>query len=295
MLGVLLTTELQRQGHLVSILSRNPKRVKNADAFYWDVDSEEIDVKCFDGVDVIIHLAGEGIADKNWTKKRKQALIDSRVKSIQFLYRIMATQAFTVTTIIAASAVGYYGDRGEEILSENSPRGEGFLSELCEQWEEAANHGVELGLRVVKFRISHLLTKNGGVLQPFRMMVQGFTAMKFGNGRQWIPWIHAEDLVGMFSWAIEQKEVKGVFNASAPTPVRNKEFIKTLAGVLKKPFWPAKVPRVFFNLLLGRRSELLLSSNRTSSQKVEDAGFVFKYPVLENALEALLKPFDRDR
>lgn len=295
LLGSLLTEDLQSQGHKVSILSRNPSHVKNVDAFYWDVDKGEIDTKCLDGVDVIIHLAGEGIADKRWTATRKQSLIDSRVKSIQLLYQAMSAGATTATTIISASAVGYYGDRGDAILAENSARGAGFLAELCEQWEEAVDHGFELGLRVVKFRIGLLLTKKGGVLQPFKTMVSGFTAMKFGDGQQWHSWIHAEDMIRMFSWAMEQKTVKGAFNATAPTPVKNKEMIKTIATILKKPFWPLTIPAILFNLLLGKRSELLLASNRTSSLKVQDAGFVFKHPFLENALRSLLIPSDHDR
>ena len=287
LLGTLLTKELQRQGHKVSVLSRNPERVKNVKAFYWDVDKQEIDKKCVEGVNVIVHLAGEGIADKKWTKKRKQALIESRVNSIELLYKLIAEKSSTVESVISASAVGFYGDRGEEILVEESSIGTGFLAECCRQWEDAVERGTKLELRIVKFRIGLLLTQKGGVLEPFKKMVNTYTAMSFGNGRQWFPWVHTDDLVEMFSWAINENQVAGVFNASAPTPVRNKDFTKELAKVLKKPFWPISIPKILLKIVLGERSELLLMSSHTSAQKILDRGFEFKYTDLNISITVI--------
>lgn len=289
LLGKLLTKEFQNQGHKVAVLSRSPDRVKNVKAFYWDIGKQEIDKKCLEGVDTIVHLAGAGIADEKWTEKRKKELIDSRVNSIQLLYKLIAeTTTSSVNSIISASAVGYYGDRGEEVLVEESVKGNGFLPECCKLWESAVDNGSELGLRIVKLRIGLLLTPKGGVLEPFRKMVNSFTAMKFGNGKQWMPWIHADDLVGMFSWAVNNDQITGVFNASAPSPVRNKEFVKVLSKVLRKPFWPLAVPGFFFGILLGERKELVLMSNHTNAQKVQESGFEFKYLDLKEALEDIL-------
>lgn len=289
LLGKLLTKELQNQGHTVSVLSRHPDSVKDVKAFYWNVDHQEIDKRCLDGVDTIIHLAGAGIADKKWTEKRKQELISSRVDSIGLLYKLIEETKSSVNSIISASAVGYYGDRKEEILFEDSAKGEGFLPDCCEQWETAVDKGTEMGLRVVKIRIGLLLTSKGGVLEPFKKMVNSFTAMKFGNGKQWMPWIHADDLVGMFSYAVNEEDISGVFNASAPSPVRNKEFVKVLSKVLEKPFWPFAVPGFFFKILLGERDELILMSNRTSSKKIQDNGFNFKYLDLREAFKDLMQ------
>lgn len=288
LLGKILTKELQSQGHQVSILSRNPKKVKSAKAFYWDVDKQEIDETCLNGIDTIVHLAGEGIADKKWTEKRKQEIIDSRVDSIQLLYHLIAKQETSVKSIVSASAVGFYGDREDELLTEESPKGTGFLSDSCKFWEDAVEKGSELGLRIVKLRIGLLLTPKGGVLEPFKLMVKTFSAMKFGDGKQWFPWVHADDLVGMFSWAVNHPEIEGVFNATAPSPVTNTEFTKTLSKVMKRPFWPIQIPVFALKIALGERKELLLMSNRTDSQKIQKAGYQFKYTNLKKALEDVI-------
>lgn len=285
LLGKILTKELQSQGHQVAILSRNPDRVKNVQAFYWDVEKQEIDETCLNGIDTIIHLAGEGIADKKWTPKRKKEIIDSRVDSIQLLYKLIQKNETTVKSVVSASAVGFYGDRKDEILTEESPKGTGFLSDSCGFWEEAVEEGSKLGLRVVKLRIGLLLTPKGGVLEPFKLMVNTWTAMKFGNGKQWFPWVHADDLVGMFAWAVNHAEIVGVFNATAPSPVTNKEFTKTLAHVMKRPFWPFKIPEFALSLAMGEQKELVLMSNRTDSSKIQKAGYHFKFTDLQKALK----------
>lgn len=285
LLGKILTKELQNQGHQVSVLSRNPDRVKNVKAFYWDVDKQEIDESCLNGIDTIIHLAGEGIADKKWTDKRKKEIIDSRVDSIELLYKLIAKGDTIVKSVISASAVGFYGDRKGEVLKEDSPKGTGFLSDSCGFWEEAVEEGNKLGLRIVKLRIGLLLTPTGGVLEPFKLMVKTMTAMKFGDGKQWFPWVHADDLAGMFAWAVNHDEITGVFNATAPSPVTNKEFTKTLAKVLKRPFWPFRIPEFALSLVLGEQKELLLMSNRTDSSKIQKTGYQFKYTDLKKALE----------
>lgn len=290
LLGKTLTKELQAQGHHVSILSRNPDQVKTVKAFYWDVEKQEVDATCLQGIDTIIHLAGAGIADEKWTDERKQAIIDSRVKSIQLLYQLIDKTDSTVKSVVSASAVGFYGDRGEEVLTEESPKGIGFLSDSCDLWEKAVDEGKALGLRVVKLRIGLLLTPKGGVLEPFKLMVKTFTAMKFGDGKQWFPWVHVADMVGMFSWAVNHAEIEGVFNATAPSPVRNKEFTQTLSTVLKRPFWPFQIPVFTLKIALGERKELLLMSNKTDSTKIQQTGYKFKYLDLTKALEDVTSP-----
>lgn len=285
LLGKILTKELQNQGHHVSILSRSPEKVKGVKAFYWDVEKQEIDEQCLDGIDTVIHLAGEGIADKKWTFKRKREIIDSRVNSIQLIYQLMSKNQNRVKAVVSASAVGFYGDRADEILTEESNKGTGFLSDACHFWEEAVDEGQQFEVRIVKLRIGLLLTSKGGVLAPFKLMVNTFTAMNFGNGRQWFPWIHADDLVGMFAWAVNDDKITGVFNATAPTPVTNSVFTKTLAKVLKKPFWPFQIPVFMLKMILGERKELLLMSNKTDSKKIQQAGYVFKFGDLKKALE----------
>ncbi len=285
LLGKILTKNLQDKGHHVAILSRNPKEVKSPKAFYWNVKKQEIDEQCIEGIDIIIHLAGAGIADEKWTDERKKVIIDSRVNSISLIYDLIQRKQAKIEAVISASAVGFYGDRGNELLTEESAAGSGFLSEACVAWEKAVDQGAKEDLRIVKIRIGLLLTKEGGVLKPFKIMAKTFSAMKFGDGQQWFPWIHIDDIVGMFSLAVENKEIEGVYNGSAPSAVRNEEFIKTLAKVMHKPFWPIRIPEFALNIGLGERKELLMMSNRTDSSKIQNAGYQFKYVDLKKALE----------
>ena len=289
LVGNMLTKKLQDQGYEVSIMTRSPEKVKHIKAFYWDIKKQEIDEKCLDGVDTIIHLAGENIADGRWTEERKKALVSSRTKSIGLIYDLMKRKEHQVKTVLSASAVGFYGDRGEEILDETSKPGTGFLAYCCEEWEKAVEQGTEMELRVAKFRIGLLLTPKGGVLDIFKLMVKTFTATKLGSGEQWFPWIHSDDLIGMFLWAIENEDAKGLYNATAPNPVRNKEFTKTLSDVLHRPFWPFAIPKAMFKLLMGEKSELVLMSTHTKADKIIKAGYTFKFLSLKNALENLTK------
>jgi len=289
LVGNMLTKKLQDQGYEVSIMTRSQEKVKNLKAFYWDIKKQEIDEKCLDGVDTIIHLAGENIADGRWTDERKKALVSSRTESIGLIYDLMKRKEHQVKTVLSASAVGIYGDRGEEILDETSKPGIGFLAYCCEEWEKAVEQGTDLGLRVAKFRIGLLLTPKGGVLGIFKLMVKTFTATKLGSGEQWFPWIHSDDLIGMFLWAVENEDAKGVYNATAPNPVRNKEFTKTLSDVLHRPFWPFAIPKAMFKLLMGEKSELVLMSTHTKADKIIKAGYTFKFLSLKSALEDLTR------
>ncbi len=287
LVGSMLTKKLQDQGYEVSIMTRSPEKVKHLKAFYWDIKKQEIDEKCLEGIETIIHLAGENIADGRWTDERKKALVFSRTESIGLIYDLMKRKEHQVNTVLSASAVGFYGDRGEEILDETSGVGTGFLAYCCEEWEKAVDQGADLGLRVAKFRIGLLLTPKGGVLDIFKLMVKTFTATKLGSGKQWFPWIHSDDLIGMFLWAAEDEDAKGVYNATAPNPVRNKEFTKTLCDVLHRPFWSFAIPKVMFKLLMGEKSQLVLMSTHTQSDKIIKAGYTFKYLSLKTALEDL--------
>lgn len=289
LVGSMLTKKLQDQGYEVNIMTRSPEKVKHLKAFYWDIKKQEIDDKCLDGVDTIIHLAGENIGDGRWTDERKSVLISSRTESIGLIYDLMKRKDHQVKTVLSASAVGFYGDRGEEILNEESATGTGFLAYCCEEWEKAVDQGTDLGLRVAKFRIGLLLTPKGGVLDIFKLMVKTFTATKLGSGQQWFPWIHSDDLIGMFLWATENDDIKGVFNATAPNPVRNKEFTKTLAAILHRPFWPFAIPKAMFKLLMGEKSDLVLMSTHTKSDKIIKAGYTFKFLSLKSALEDLTR------
>jgi len=287
LIGTKLIRNLQEKGHVVSVLSRNPGKLKNVKSFLWNVDEQTIDNEALSGVDTIIHLAGAGIADERWTKKRKQLIIDSRVLSTKLLYRAIEETKSPVKTIISASAVGFYGDRADELLNENSSNGTGFLADCCQQWENAVNEGLKFGVRLVKLRIGLVLSKQGGALAKLETPVSLFLGAPLGSGKQWMPWIHVTDLLAIFEKAIENPEYSGTYNACSPIPVTNFEFTKILAKTLFRPVWPIKVPKFVLKAVLGEMSAVILISNRTSSQKLIDTGFKFRYAGLDKALKEI--------
>ncbi len=206
-------------------------------------------------VDTIVHLAGENIAEKKWTKERKQQIIDSRVLSTLLLYKTIRETPNQVKDIIAASASGYYGDCGDEILTEESPNGYGFLAECCEKWENAVDKGRDLNLRVVKVRTGFILKKGEGGLAAMEKPIRFFAGAALGTGQQWVPWIHIKDIIKIYSFAIAHPEMEGAYNACAPYPVTNRTLTKCIARTLSRPVWPFKVPETVLNAH-SRRNEL---------------------------------------
>jgi len=287
LIGTRLIKNLLEKGHRVSVLSRQNSNFKGVSTFNWDIDKQLIDLKAFEGIDTIIHLAGAGIADKRWTKQRKQEIVDSRIRSTQLLYHTIDAIKAPVKTFISASAVGYYGDRNDEILHEESESGTGFLADCCKQWEAAVDEGLKSGIRVVKLRIGIVLSKQGGALSELARPVSFFVGAPLGSGKQWMPWIHLTDLVSIFEKAIENSDYSGTFNACTPYPVTNYEFTKILAKKLFRPVWPVNVPEFVLKTMLGEMSTVILNSTRTSPQKLMDLGFRFRYQGLDAALSEI--------
>jgi len=284
MLGKELIQALLKQGDQVSILSRKPQQNSGANVFLWNVDKEEIDVNCLNGVDCIIHLAGENIAKEKWSEKRKKEIIDSRVKSARLLFKTIAAHKNQVKHFISAAAVGFYSNRGDKILTEESPAGNDFLADCCKQWEAAADQGKEFGLRVVKIRTGVVLNKDDGALPQMAKPVQFFAGAPLGSGKQWVPWIHYKDMTQIYLHAIKNQTLQGSYNACAPFPVTNKTLTKAIAKQLHRPIWPFSVPEKIIKLLLGEMSVIVLNSTNTSAQKLLDTGFIFKYIYVEDAL-----------
>jgi len=289
LVGRTIVPALQKQGHNIAVLSRKQTEIKDVHVFLWDVYKEKIDKKAFEGIDTIIHLAGEGIADKKWTVERKKQLIDSRVRSADLLYKAVKETNAPVKSFISASAVGFYGDRNEEILTENSLPGNDFLAECCIKWEKAAEEGAELGIRVVKIRIGLILSKEGGALAAMDKPIKLFAGAPLGSGKQWMPWIHLQDIIGIFSKAVNDTELSGAYNACAPVPVTNKLLTKRIAHYLNRPVWPFNVPQFALKALLGEMSILPLMSNNTSSQKILNTGYQFSFVNLDDALKDIYK------
>jgi len=284
MLGKALIKSLLETGYQVSMLSRKPAEISNVKVFLWDVDQKKIDKRCLEGVDTIIHLAGENIAKEKWSEERKKAIIDSRVLSARLLFDTLSVQANQVQHFISAAAVGYYGNRGEEILTEESPAGKDFMADCCTQWEEAADQFKTLGLRVVKIRTGVVLSKEDGALPQMAVPVKFFVGAPLGTGKQWIPWIHHRDMTQIYLHALKNESIKGTYNACAPFPVTNKTLTKAIAKQLHRPVWPFAVPVPVMKAILGEMSAVVLNSTNTSAQKLLNTGFIFSFTQLEAAL-----------
>ncbi len=287
MIGSAVVPFLTQKGHSITRLVRSKPRPGEAEVG-WDPASGNIDKAGLGGMDGVVHLAGENIATGRWTAAKKAQIRDSRVKGTRLLSESLAQHAQPPKVFVCASAMGFYGDRGEEVLREESAPGTGFLAEVCREWEAAAQPAAEKGIRVVPLRTSMVLSPAGGalakMLTPFKMGVGG----RIGTGRQYMSWIALDDLVGVIHFALTNDALRGPVNAAAPNPVTNLEFTKTLGRVLGRPtIFP--MPAIAARLALGEMAqELLLASTRLEPARLRSAGFKFQFPDLEGALRHLL-------
>lgn len=283
-IGISLTKQLLAKGYRVSHLSRKPGNDPQVKTFLWDISKGEIDADCIDGVDIVVHLAGAGIADKHWTDERKKEIIESRTKSIGLIYHLLRNKRHQVNTIVSASAIGYYSNRGDELMTEDSAPNTDFMAQCCIDWEIAVDEGSELNLRIAKFRTGVVLN-GGGALKQLSLPIKLYIGSPLGSGKQWIPWIHWQDAADMYMLAIENENFTGTYNMVAPNPVTNKQLTQAVAKQLHKPLWAPNVPAFVLKLLLGEMATIVLGSTKVSSQKIEDAGFKFKYPEIAAALK----------
>lgn len=286
LIGTNLTKQLLTRGYLVSHLSRSPGKDPQVKTFLWDIQKSEIDPECVDGVDMIVHLAGAGIADKPWTDERKKELIDSRTKSIALIYDLLRKKEHQVSSVISASAIGYYSDRGDELMTEESPPQNDFMAKCCMQWEAAVDEGRSFGLRIVKYRTGVVLD-NGGALAKLAVPVKFFVGSPLGSGKQWVPWIHWQDVIDLYLHAIEHPKFEGTYNMVAPNPVTNKELTQAVAAQLRRPLWAPNVPAFVLKLIMGEMSTIVLGSTKVSCKKIEDAGFKFTYTNVAAALKEI--------
>jgi len=284
LVGKKITQLLERKGYAVAWLSRNPRK-NSQKSFSWDVDKREIDPEAIHWADGVIHLAGEGVADTRWTDARKKAILESRTLSTSLLFQAFEKSEKKPAVFASASAVGYYGfNTGNEILNESSPAGKDFLAQVVIDWENELQKIEELGIRTVLLRIGIVLDNKGGALVE---MLKPPVAAPLGNGKQWMSWICIDDLARMFLFALEKEGVKGIYNAVGPKPATNEELTKKAAKKVGKPFLGLGVPGFVLNLVLGEMAQMVLGGNKVSAKKIQDAGFEFRYPSLEEALEKI--------
>jgi uncharacterized protein (TIGR01777 family) len=288
LVGRHLTASLLQKGYTVSHLSRKLRKNQKFITYLWDVEHGFIDPECINGVDVVVHLAGEGIAEKRWSRERKKALVQSRTKSIALIYKLLsANKDHQVKAVISASGIGYYGNRGEELMYEDNIPAQSFLGECCILWEKAVDEGLELGLRVVKFRTGVVLARYGGALPQLASTIKMGIGSPLGDGKQWVSWIHMQDVVDMYLMAIDDENIAGVYNMASPNAVTNEQLTQAIARQLHKPLWAPHVPAFVLNLIMGEMSEVVLGSTKASAAKIQIAGYKFLYVNVKDALEAI--------
>ncbi len=289
-IGSRLIARLLERNHTLHLLGRRrPANLPVGVQFSpWDATAGTAPTPAaLEGVDAVIHLAGEPVAQR-WTPAVKERIRTSRVEGTQALLGAIAQLPVKPQSFLAASAIGYYGDRGDELLTENAPAGAGFLPEICIAWESASSEAAKQGIRTVLLRIGIVLGPDGGALAkmitPFRLGVGG----KVGSGRQWMSWIHAEDAVGLILHALETPHLKGPMNVTAPNPVRNADFTRSLGKALHRPtLFP--VPEFGLKLVFGEMASMLISSQRVHCAAARSSGYRFQYPDLDAALANLFR------
>jgi uncharacterized protein len=293
LVGAHLCKRLQEEGYDVAILSRKGKHKTDIQTYTWDWSNKKIEKEAIDTADCIIHLAGASVGDKKWTANRRQVIVDSRVKTGQLLFDRIKEQSKNLKVFVSASAIGYYGTiTSDKIFMETDPSAEDFLGSTCRQWEEVTDRFKSLGIRTVKIRTGVVLTQRGGALSKMITPVSMGIGSAIGDGRQYLPWIHVDDLCGIYIKAIKDAQMNGAYNAVAPDHKTNREFMQTLARVLKKPFSFPNVPAVTMKLLFGKMSTIILKGSRVSADKIVREGYHFLFPELEMALNDLLKSKD---
>ena len=289
-IGRHLTALLIAKGYSVSILSRSEKQNKENVFYYkWDVVNQTIDEKAVLNADYIIHLAGENIAEQRWTAKRKAAIIDSREQSTLLLYSVLKKNNKKLDAFISASAVGIYGAvNGEEICTEDMPPANDFLGYTCQKWEDSLDFIENLNSRTVMIRTGLVLGKNEGFLKKLTPLFKYRLGSALGSGKQYMPWIHVDDLCAIYYQAIINPAMSGPYNAAINDNTTNSVFSKTLACVFGYSIWLANVPAFVLKLFMGQMAIIVLTGRRVSSDKIEQTGFKFQFKNLEGALRNCL-------
>lgn len=294
MVGQSLTDTLVQHGYEVIILTRSPKMSSRLHVSFakWDIDQNYIDPKALEAAHIIVHLAGESVATKRWTEKRKKEILDSRVKSGLLLSHALKTMKHQVHTFIGASAIGWYGPDNLQSLKdgfiETDSVDHSYLGETCKAWEDSVASIAALGIRQVTLRIGIVLNKRGGALLEFIKPARLAVAAILGNGKQMVSWIHHQDLSAMILFVLSNKSVTGIFNAVAPEPISNEKLTIQIATLYHPWHIKLHVPAWVLKILLGEMSIEVLKSAKVSSKKIQEQGFEFKYPTISSALQQLL-------
>jgi len=295
MVGSALTKQLIQSGHEVVILTRRARRSDHPLIQYksWDPSQNQLDETAIRTADYIVHLAGANVAEKRWTVNRKQEILESRVRSGEFLVESLKKIPNRVKAVLGASAQGWYGADplipNPNPFVETDPAHSDFLGSTCQSWEQSLQPLSSMGIRLIQLRIGIVLSTNGGALAEFIKPVRFGISPILGNGKQVISWIHLDDLTRLIEWTLLNESVSGIYNAAAPNPVSNRSLMRVLSRAYRRPFIPVPVPAFFLQLILGEMSIEVLKSTTMSVAKIQQAGFSFQFPRIEEALNDLLK------
>ena len=302
LVGTRLTEMLLQRGFTVSHLGRKKVvRVSNHEAdrvggksiktYHWDIEKGQIDEQALLEADYLIHLAGAGIADENWSEARKNEIIDSRVKSIQLISSKLKNLPHKIKSFVSSSGIGFYGaDTGDEYMSEQHTAGDDFIADCCIQWEGGADEIEALGVRTVKLRTGIVLSEKGGALPKLTLPVRWGVGAALGTGKQWQSWIHLDDLCELYIKALTDERMTGAYNAVAPNPVTNYELTKTSAQVLKRPFWMPNVPAFALKMVFGEMAILVLGGNYVLNKRIaQETDFQYRFVEVKEALADLLR------
>jgi uncharacterized protein (TIGR01777 family) len=287
LIGIALEKSFKDKGHEMLLASR--KEAKDSRHIQWDAEKGFFESEKLVGIDAVVHLAGESVFGLSWSDAKKKAIRDSRVHGTRSVVAAISKLKDRPKVLVAASAIGFYGDRGDEEMTESSAAGDTFLAEVSKEWESEARRAEDAGIRTVLLRTGIILSKDGGalgtMLLPFKLGVGGVV----GSGKQWMSWISIDDHIRVINYAIENENVRGALNSVSPHPVTNQEFTKTLGEVLYRPTI-LPLPSFAVSMVFGEMGdELLLSSMRVLPKRLEDASFEFEYPDLKAAIEQAVK------
>jgi len=290
LIGQRLSRLLAAQNHTVLHLSRTRNLDAEFPAYHWDLQQMTIDEDALAQADIVINLAGAGVADKRWSAARKKLIMDSRINGNLLLKKYFSQLDNPPQAYLSASAIGYYGNRGDTLVQEDDPAGDtGFLPKSVVAWEKAIAEVAATGVRTVAFRTGIVLSTQGGALAKMLEPLQFLLAAYFGNGQQWYSWIHIDDVCRMYLKAIEDENMQGTFNAVAPHPVTNKELTQQLVKASGKPAIILPAPTFALRLVFGEMADAILDSTKVGAEKIQQADFTFEFPELYPALQDLLK------
>lgn len=288
LVGSRLTEILTQKGYHVAWLGRSKKAGSQVQTFLWDTDFKTIDTAAFDFADVIINLAGAGVADKRWTPKYKEEIYSSRINATRFLVDCLISRPHHVETFINASATGIYGNNFNEPATEETPSPLTFLAKVCRDWEAEADRLTAEGIRTAMIRTGIVLSENDGFIGKLKTPVLFYAGAALGSGQQLISWIHIDDLCHIYVAAVENSRIRGPYNAVAPVPVTNKQLTWLLAKQLGRPLILPNTPVFFLKLFLGEMAEMLVGSQPVSARKIQDTGFTFRFAQAEEAIKDLV-------